>query len=67
LSSAQAEVGIFRKAYAAFFSSKNPERKSKAAAMLMQESATLNVGHHPPLEGMIFSKPGNQTLMKSTT
>ena len=50
-----------------FFSSKNPEMKSSDAAMQMQESATLKVGHQPWLLGMIFSKPGSQMLMKSTT
>jgi hypothetical protein len=50
-----------------FFSSVKPEKNNSPAAMQMHESATLKVGHHPWLLGMIFANPGSQMLMKSTT
>jgi len=41
--------------------------KSKQAATVIQESATLKVGKNPLLDGAILSYPGNLTLIKSTT
>ena len=42
-------------AFAFAFSSMIPPMKRRKAAMQMQESATLKVGHQPSLAGEIFS------------